>query len=100
MTARQSRMPHPRDAGDGRGELSPAFALLAENVAARFRNCVVTAAASSGALDPPSDDPAAIFHAVQQWVERRDVEVQDTLRARPDLLADLIAVLRFVLEHR
>src|SRR4051812_34180761 len=99
-SARQSRIAHSGDAGDRLDELLPTLALGLENAAPRFGDRVVSAAALLGALDPASDDPAALLHAVEHRVERGDVEGEHAAGARFDQFRELISMPRLRIEER
>src|SRR5262249_55714455 len=52
------------------------------------------------AFYPAADDPSALFHAVEQGIERRDVEGEHAARSRLDELRQLVSVPGFRLEQR
>src|SRR5688500_12625584 len=91
---------HPGDEVDGGDELAPSVALRGEDFAARGRQAVVAPAAPSGLLDPAAQNPAAAFEAVEQRVERGDVEAEHAARALLDEAADVVAVPRLVFDQR
>src|SRR5271169_824900 len=83
----QSCIAYLHDAIDGTGKGAPADALVGEGLAAACGGAIETAAAPSGGL-PCSLHPAAAFEAVQQRVERSDVETDHAFGAFGDELAD------------
>src|SRR5574338_485232 len=99
MSARQScersGISHPGDAVDGGDELLPAVALGLEGGAAVGGEAVEALAPLAGLLDPASDDPPALLHAVEERVEGRDVEDEDAARSGLDELLELVPVSRF-----
>src|SRR5215471_6543630 len=99
ISARQSRMAHLHDAADRADELLPALSLRIEDCDSFARDRVVSPASLPGALDPPTHDPPAFFHAVEQGIQRRDVEGEHAARSRLDELRQLIPVPRFRLEQ-
>src|SRR5262245_20687402 len=88
------------DARDGGDEALPSLALLGQHAAAFPGDPVVAAAALSGLLDPPAADPAALFEAVEQGIERGHGEPHLAARARLDQLRHLVAVPGPVLDER
>src|SRR5689334_8981328 len=91
---------HPRDPVDGRHELLPALALRLERGAARGREAVEALAPLARFFHPAADDPAALFHAIEQGIERRDIEREHAVGARLDELLQLVAVSRLSLQER
>src|SRR5215208_1701735 len=63
-----------QDAVDASHELAPGAALHVEPLLALGGDPVVAAAALAGLLDPAAEDPAALLEAVEQRVERGDLE--------------------------
>src|SRR5438552_49311 len=100
ISALQSGMLHPRDAIDGRHELLPATAVREQQPFAFGGDAVIAAAPLPGLLDPAALDERAAFHAIEQRVERRDVESKDAARSRLDELGELVSVPRLMLEER
>jgi hypothetical protein len=91
------------DSGDlcnGGRELQPSGAQLVERAAAGGGDRIESAATFTGLLHPATGDPTAVFHAIQQGVERRDMKRQHALRAGFDELVELIPVASLVLEER
>src|SRR5689334_9530830 len=72
------------DQADGFDELAPTFALRGENFPARRGEPVITAAALSWLLDPATADPAAFLEAIEQRIERRDIEPERAARTQLD----------------
>src|SRR4051794_26337072 len=93
-------MLHPRDAGHRRHELAPALALGGQDVATGGGYAIEAAAPLARLLHPPPRDPAALLHAVEEGIERCDVEGEDAARAGRDELAEIVAVPRLMLQQR
>src|SRR5262245_63132963 len=100
ISALQSRISHPHDVADRGDELAPALALGVECLATVFGDRVVASASLPGAFDPSTDDPAALFHPVEQGIERGDVEGEHATRSRLDEFRDLVSMSRLGLEER
>src|SRR6185503_5735329 len=81
-----------RDAADRVDERAPGRALACEHPAALAGEAVVPPAALACLLQPLALDPGALLEAIEQRVQRRDVEFQPAVRSRVDELADLIAM--------
>src|SRR6476660_5764094 len=79
------------DLADGVHELEPALALLLHGLAAGGGDVVVAAATLPRLLDPFALDPSALFHAIEQRIERRHLKLHDAAGARLDELAQLVA---------
>src|SRR4051794_33521088 len=90
----KSGMFDSRNAADGGHEFFPALLLRVEHLATLGRQAVVATAALFGFLDPFALDPALGFEAVQQRVERSDVEAEGAAGADLDQFRDVIAVAR------
>src|SRR5262245_29001714 len=91
------------DSGDpshGLHEPAPDAALPGEDLAALRRQPIKTTAPLAGALDPPSADPAPLLEAIEQRIERRDLEPNQAAGLLFDQLADFVAMPRPVLEKR
>src|SRR5215831_17707630 len=99
MSDRQSRMAHLHNAADCGDELLPALSLCLEDRESFSRDRVVAPASLPGALDPSAHDPPAFLHAVEQGIQRRDVEREYAVRPRLDELRQLVPVPRFRLEQ-
>ena len=81
-------------------ELLPGVALRGQHLAPLGRQLVIAAPALAGLLDPlPLDEPAPL-QAVEQRVERGDVELEHAVGALADELCDFVAVARAVLHQR
>src|ERR1700691_4185617 len=94
----QSCIAHLHDAIDGAGKGAPADALVGERFAAACGEPIKTAATPASRF-PRSRHPAAAFEAVQQRVERSDMETDHACGAFSDEFADFIAVARLVFEQ-
>src|SRR5262249_8890415 len=99
ISSRQSRMLGSCDPGDRGDEFLPALPVVLERRLAFRRDAIEAAAPLAFLLDPAPGDPAAILHAVEQGIERRDVKTQHALRPRGDQLAQLVAVSLLVFEQ-
>src|SRR6266567_2206772 len=69
-SARQSGIARPGDVGDGFDELLPALPLHRENLPSLARDRVIPSPPLLGPLDPSSDNPAALLHAIEHRIER------------------------------
>src|SRR5262245_47292423 len=85
----QSGMFGPRDLPDRVHEFPPVVALRGEHVPALRREAVEPATTFSGLLDPFPRDPAALLQAVEQRIERRDLELHASGGSLFDQFADL-----------
>src|SRR5579872_3077006 len=88
----QSGIFHPGDAMDGLDERLPAFALPGQDLTALGGQTVVAAAALALFFHPASLNPAALFQAVEQGIERSGVKAEGARGALFDQLADFVAV--------
>src|SRR5262249_62043945 len=68
---------------------APGAALRRKPGGARRRQPVVAAPALAGFFDPAALDPAALFEAVEQRIQRSDTELEGAARPRPDQLAQV-----------
>ena len=85
--ARQgSDMIHRRDEPHRLDEILPGAALALQHAPAFRRQAVEAAAALARLFDPPALQPAAFLEAIEEPVERRDVEFELAVRAALDLL--------------
>src|SRR5262245_9134129 len=100
ISALQSRISHPHDVAHRGDELAPALALRVEDRATVFGDGVVASAPLPRAFDPSTGDPAALFHAIEQGIERGDVKGEDAARPRLDELRDLVSMSRLGVEER
>src|ERR1051325_6610731 len=90
----------PPDAPSDRlDEGPPAPPLCGERLPALRGEPVVAAAALAGLLHPAAGDHAALLEAVEQRVERGDVEAEDAAGAGLDQLPQLVAVAGLVLQQ-
>src|SRR6188768_605462 len=80
------------DTADGIDEGVPGLALAGEHLAALGRHLIEAPAPFAGFLDPGALNPAALFEAIEQRIERINVEDELAARARLDQLAELVAV--------
>jgi hypothetical protein len=92
-------MAEPDHAVERAKELLPDVALAREDAPTFGRDAVLAPAAAGGPLAPPPFDPAAAFQAIQQGIERRHLKADGAVRARLDLLGDLVAVARAFVEQ-
>src|SRR2546422_471087 len=58
------------------------------------------AAPLAGFFDPAALNPPALLEAIQQRVERGDAKLEDSLRARLNELAEVVAMPRLILDER
>src|SRR5262245_39447731 len=72
------------DAADGGDERLPGVAALGEDLLAGRRQTIVTAPSLPGLLDPLALEPAARLEAIEERIERRDVEPDHAARPRLD----------------
>src|SRR3954463_2027151 len=89
-----------RDPVHRQHELAPRVALRREHGAAGGGQPVVAAAALTGFFDPAAKDPAALFQAIQQWIQGGDAELQHTLGACLDEPTQVVAMTRLILDQR
>src|SRR5688572_11578893 len=73
-------------------ERLPGMALPRQHTAALGGEAVEAPPPLAGLLDPLPLQPAPLLEAIQERIERRDVELQMTARPGLDELADLVAV--------
>src|SRR5919197_3251306 len=95
-----SRMFDPRDAVQRREERAPASPLRVECFLSLWGEAIETAAARVAPLDPASLNEPAALEPVQRRIQRRDMELQRTVRPVLDQLRDLVAVAVTLLEQR
>src|ERR1019366_1083905 len=96
----QSGIFHSSDAADGLDERLPALPLGSQDLAPLRGQPVIAPAALAALLHPSALDPAALFQAIQQRVQRRRVKTERALRSLLDQLADFVAVAGRSLEQR
>src|SRR5688572_16738851 len=89
-----SGMVDSRDEAHGVDEGLPGIALLHQHAAAFTRQAVEPAAPFPGLFDPASLQPPALLQPIKEWIQRCDMELQLTGRARFDQFADLISMSR------
>ena len=80
-------------------EIKPGSALGFEDLLSIVCQPVVAPPSLARFFHPSSGNPSTFFQAIQQWVKRGDVELQNPIGAVFDELADLIAVPRAVLNQ-
>ena len=95
VLARRRR--HLRERGH---EPPPVLALFRQHRAAGVGDAVIAPPPLAGLFHPASLDPAAILHPVERGVEGGQREPQVAVRSLFDQLGNLVAVMRFVLDHR
>ena len=83
-----------RDQPDGLNELIPGLPLSRQHPLTCRRQPIETAPTLARLLDPRSFNPAALLEAIQQRIERVEVEHQPPARLRLDQLAEFVAVPR------
>src|SRR5262245_18279553 len=88
---------NPVDGGD---EGLPAAALLGQDAAARRREAITAAAALVRPFDPAALNPAALLEAVEQRIQRRNIEAHRSPGSALDELRDVVAVSRAGLHER
>ena len=77
----------------------PGLALSRQHALTCRRQPIEAAPALARLLDPRPLDPAALFEAIEQRIERIEVEHQPAVRPRFDQLAKLVAVPGSGLQH-
>ena len=82
----------PGDAVDRWGEHLPAAALDGKHFTALRRQPIKPASPLARAFCPAAFNPATLFEAVEQGIERRDRELQRAAGTLLDELADVVAV--------
>src|SRR5215813_13042131 len=78
----------------GGEKVRPRLALLGQDLLARSRQLVIPATALTGFLDPAAFNQSSFFHSIQQWIERRDVELQNAVGSLLDQFRDLVPMAR------
>src|SRR5690242_10644358 len=96
----RSRISHPRNPIDRGDELAPRGALCVQRSAAGRSDSIVSAPPFARLFHPATDDQSAVLHPIEEGIERRHVEYEDTCRARFDQLLQLVAVAGFGVEQR
>src|SRR5262249_37153405 len=100
MSSRNSRIFPSGDAGDGGHERLPGAAVAGEDLLSLGGELVEAAAPLARLLDPLSLQPAALLQAVEERVQRRDVELHHAAGQGVDEPRQLVAVTRPRLEQR
>ena len=95
----QSGMLPSRDEPHGIDELVPGLALSEQHALTCRRQPIEAAPALAGFLDPCPLDPTALLEAIEQRIERVEVEHQPPARLCLDQLAELVAVPGSSLQH-
>src|SRR5215471_1389011 len=90
----------PCDSGDRKHKIGPAIALVLQHFLSFGSEPIVAPSALSVLFDPSPSDEASLFEAVEQWVERGNIEFEETFRALFDQLANLITVAWALLNKR
>src|SRR6185369_17485018 len=88
------------DAVDRFGKRPPGITLRGQHRGAGRRQAVVAPAALAGFFDPAAEDPAALFEAIEERIERRDAELEHPFGACLDQLAEVVAVPGLILDER
>src|SRR6185436_16026092 len=88
------------DVLDGVDEFPPVVALRGEHAPPFGGEPVEAPPPLAGLLDPASRDPAALLEAVEEGIERGDLEADPSVGSLLDQLADLVAVARTGLDER
>src|SRR5262249_19316467 len=88
----KSGMLNPGDQVDRFDELTPPGALLRQDVFARGRQTIVTAAALPRLFDPAAANPVPFLESIEQRIKRSDVESNRAARPQLDQLANLVSV--------
>src|ERR1039457_3287271 len=96
----QSGMFELRDPSHRVDEGAPRSAALLKTLPAGRCDPVVAAPPLSGLLDPAALEESAPFEAVEQRIERRNVQTKDAIRPPFDQLRDLVTVPRPPLDER
>src|SRR5262245_26833565 len=81
-------------------EHTPRFALLRQLLTAGCGELVEAASPLSGSFDPPARDAALRFEAIEDRIQRCDIEDDGTVGALLDARGDVVAVPRLILELR
>src|SRR5688572_25391360 len=94
----KSRILEPRRALDSGHEHAPRLALLRQLLAPGRRELVETPSPLAGTLDPPAGNAALRFEAIEDRIQRRDIEHDRAVRALLDARGDVVAMPRLILE--
>src|SRR5262245_28794665 len=81
-----------RDAFHGFNECIPRLLLFREHAAALGRQLIEPAATFAGFLHPAALDPFTLLEAIEERIERIDVESQGATRPGLDQLAQVVAM--------
>src|SRR5215470_8559614 len=92
ISALKSGMLDPRDQVDGFDKLTPASALLRQDVFASRGETIVSAPALAGLFNPAAPNPIPFLKSIKQWIKRGDVESNRATRTQLDQLANLVSM--------
>src|SRR5262245_37244737 len=70
----------------------PRAALACQDLSPGSGQAVETPSSLPGLLDPPALQPAAFLESIEERIERRDMELECSVRTLLDQFADLVAV--------
>src|SRR5439155_10541374 len=99
ISSLKSGMRDSRYASDGLDETTPVRPLGGENFGTSTGEAIITAPPLPRFFNPATPDPAPLFQAVKQRIERRDVEMENAARAQLNQLTDLITMSRPVFDQ-
>src|SRR5687768_1997127 len=100
MCGVQSGMFASRHLSNRFNELIPSLPLSQQHTLTGGRQPIETAPALAGLLDPCALNPPALLEAVEQWIERIEVEHQPAAGLHLDQLAEFVAMPGSGLQHR
>src|SRR3989442_3261440 len=95
----QSGMFDSRDAPHGLHECGPRLSLLCKHASPFSRDLVEPATPLGGLFDPGAPDPSTLLEAIEQRIERIDVERQLAAGPRVDQLTQFVAMAGPRVEH-
>src|SRR4029079_11510076 len=98
MYATKSRILEPCGALDGDHEDAPRFALLCQLLAPGGGELVEASSPLSSTFDPPARDAALRFKAIEDRIQRGDVEHHRAVRTLLDACGNVVAMPRLLLE--
>src|SRR5271169_1810095 len=81
-----------QDAVDGADKLIPAAGLFGRLSAPSWRQAVIASLAIVFRCAPEGRNPCAILQAVQRWIERPVLDLQNLVRAMLDHVSDGVSV--------
>src|SRR5690349_16417241 len=88
----QSGIFDPRDPGHSFDERFPALQFCGQDFSSGRGDFVVAPSALARFFHPTALQTAALFEAIQQGIQRSDMKLQSAIRAKLNLLADVVAV--------